>query len=250
MTDAERMHEALRTAFERICAPLDDARFERRHGYDFLAVQPIPIALFNGVWPLDDAAAPVLSAALAELDELGLPSSVQVRSGQTPQSETEAKRVGLVKETQMPGMVAREQDLPAGAPAGLEVTRVAGGADLDEAMTTAATGFGAPTSLMAPLYTNEVLALDGLSCYLGRASGRAVSTSIGFGVDSTVGIFNVATLPDQRNQGYGAALTAAAARGGFADGAELAWLQSSALGLSVYRGLGFREVETYLLLTR
>lgn len=50
--------------------------------------------------------------------------------------------------------------------------------------------------------------------------------------------------------GYGPALTAQAARDGFAAGAELAWLQSSAMGHSVYRRLGFRDVETYLLLTR
>jgi predicted GNAT family acetyltransferase len=59
-----------------------------------------------------------------------------------------------------------------------------------------------------------------------------------------------ATPGEHRGRGYGAALTAAAAQGGFASGADLAWLQSSAMGLSVYRRLGFREVERYVLLTR
>jgi hypothetical protein len=45
-------------------------------------------------------------------------------------------------------------------------------------------------------------------------------------------------------------VTAAAARGGFDDGAQLAWLQASELGFSVYRRLGFEHIATDRLLTR
>jgi hypothetical protein len=38
MTDAERMREALRTAFESLYVHFDGARYERRDGYDFLFV--------------------------------------------------------------------------------------------------------------------------------------------------------------------------------------------------------------------
>lgn len=37
---------------------------------------------------------------------------------------------------------------------------------------------------------------------------------------------------------------------GFASGANIAWLQASPLGERVYRAMGFRQVETYLLLGR
>src|SRR6476659_7421379 len=89
-----------------------------------------------------------------------------------------------------------------------------------------------------------------MSCYLGRVAGRDVSTSVGLTLGNDVGLFGVATPPEHRGRGYGAALTAAAARDGFAAGADLAWLQSSRLGLPVYRRLGFREVETYVLRSR
>jgi hypothetical protein len=39
-------------------------------------------------------------------------------------------------------------------------------------------------------------------------------------------------------------------RDGFEAGSELAFLQSSEIGHGVYRRLGFRDVEEYVLLTR
>lgn len=45
-------------------------------------------------------------------------------------------------------------------------------------------------------------------------------------------------------------MTARAAEDGFAAHAKVAWLQSSALGEPVYRRIGFRQVDTHVLLTR
>ena len=55
------------------------------------------------------------------------------------------------------------------------------------------------------------------------------------------------TPPQHRGRGYGAAITAQVVRDGFRAGARFAWLQSSALGRPVYRRLGFRDVESYVL---
>jgi hypothetical protein len=250
MTDAERMRDALRTAFESLYALFDEARYERRDGYDLLFVPQIPVAQFNGVWPLADDAAPELEGALAEIEAGGVPSSVQVRDDLTPAWEAEAKRLGLTKEIAMPAMVVRASGLRERAVDGLMISAV----DEDEQRTlateTAAAGFGAPLSIFEPIYRKQVLATDGVRAYLAYAGEDAVSTSIGYTLGDTVGIFNVATPEDHRGQGYGAAVTVAAAHGGFADGAELAWLQASELGFPVYRRLGFEQVATDLLLTR
>jgi ribosomal protein S18 acetylase RimI-like enzyme len=250
MTEAERVHEALRATTERLCGLYDVARYERRRGYDLFVFPPIPVAQFNAVWPLEDASAEALEAALAEIAELGLPSSVQVRSGVTPAAADEAKRLGLTNEAPLPGLAVQPDELTAGVPQGLVVSRIDDEQGLHDAMATAAAGFGTTPSFFEPVYTAQAAALDGAAYYLGRVEGTAVATSVGFMLYGTVGIFNVATPPEHRGRGYGGALTAAAARGGFANGADLAWLQSSAMGLSVYRGLGFREVERYVLLTR
>jgi ribosomal protein S18 acetylase RimI-like enzyme len=250
MTDAERVHDALRGMFENLCGVYDEARFERREGYDLLLFPAIPLPQFNGVLARNDEAAPALADALAEIEELGLPCSVQLREDQALRSAEEARRLGLTNEEHLPALVARPGDLSMGELDGLVITRVDGMEDREVAKATAAAGFGAPEAIFEPIYAADVFALDGFVAYVGRVGGEPVSTSIGYTVGDTVGIFNVATPEEHRGRGYGAAVTAAAARGGFANGAELAWLQSSAMGLSVYRRLGFREVATYLLLTR
>ena len=126
-----------------------------------------------------------------------------------------------------------------GDPAGLAV-----------AATVAAAGFEVPPKQLAALFSPTVAATPGFSVYVGLAGGRAVSTVTAWTADQTVGIFNVATPPDERGRGYGRAITAHAIREGFKAGANLAWLQASPLGEPVYRALGFRQVETYVVLGR
>jgi ribosomal protein S18 acetylase RimI-like enzyme len=235
---------------DKLCGALEEARFEPREGYDFLVVPSVPIPGLNGVWPREDTAAPSLAGALDEVAQMGLPYSVQVRRGRTPAFEEESARLGLIAEESMAGMVATSGDLDAREIAGLEIIRVETADGLAQALAVAADGFGIPPDIIAPMYLLEVAALDGLSFYIGRVGDRDVSTAVGYAVGDTVGIFSVATPPEHRGQGYGAALTFEAAREGFGAGAQLAWLQSSAMGLSVYRRLGFREVEGYILLTR
>jgi len=248
-TDAERTRHALRTAFESLYAQFDGARYERREGYDFLFIPQIPIAPFNGVWPIDDDAAPALEGALAEIAAAGVPGSVQLRAGETPACEAEAKRLGLTTELALPAMIVRAADLRPRPVEGLSISTVLGDDDRKLAIETAAEGFGAPVSLFEPIYGEHVLAVDGVRVYLGRAGDDAVSTSIGYTIGDTTAIFNVATPAGHRGRGYGAAVTAAAALGGFEQGAELGWLQASAMGFSVYRELGFEQVATDLLLT-
>jgi ribosomal protein S18 acetylase RimI-like enzyme len=250
VTDAERERDAMRTAFASLFALFEDARYEHRDGYDVLFMPQIPLALFNGVWPLDDTAAPELGPALAELEGAGLPCSVQLRDDDTPACEAEARRLGLTSELAMPAMVVRAANLRERIVDGLSVSIVDGDDDRTLAIETAAAGFGAPVSLFEPIYAEDVLAVDGLDAYLARTGDDVVSTALGYTIADAVGIFNVATPAPHRGRGYGAAVTTAAVRRGFDNGAELGWLQASEIGFSVYRSLGFEQVATDRLLTR
>ena len=231
MDEGLRLHLALCTVAERLAGALEGARFERRDGYVFMTFPTLPLPSFNGVWPDEDSAASALGGALAEVEAEGIAAGVLTRSGQTP-------------------AVANAGDLIGAAVSELEIVRVETADGFAQALALAADGFGLPADLLAPLYLPGVTGLDGFEVYLGRVAGRDVTTAAGYVVDGDVGIFNVATPAERRGRGYGAAITASAVREGFAAGADLAYLQSSALGGSVYRRLGFREVVSYELLTR
>lgn len=72
-------------------------------------------------------------------------------------------------------------------------------------------------------------------------NGEMVATSTLVFRESVAGIYNVATLPQARHKGFGAAVTAQALRDGRELGATFAVLQSTDAGIPVYRKLGFDE---------
>jgi N-acetylglutamate synthase len=249
MDEGLRLHLALTTVAERLAGVMEGARFERRDGYTFLTYPTLPIPSFNGVWPDEDSAAEALGSALAEVEGEGIAAGVTTRSGQTPAVDAAARALGLTAMERIPGMAATIGDI-AEPPSDLEVIRVATADGFAQALAVAAEGFEVSEDFLAPLYMLEVTGLDGFEVYLGRVEGRDVTTAIGYVIDGDLGIYNVATPAEHRGRGYGAAITSHAAREGLAAGAEFAYLQSSPIGESVYRRLGFREVVTYALLTR
>jgi ribosomal protein S18 acetylase RimI-like enzyme len=246
MDATDRLHEVLVSAAEQLATVLEGAQFERGDGYCFLSFPTFPIRDLNGVWADTDAAADQLATRRAQANELRTPFTVMTRAGKTPAVEQAARELGLTNEIRIPGMTVTAQDLNEPA-SDLEVLRVQTADGLAQALAVGASGFGVPADLVASLYSLEVAQLDGLETYLGRVDGRNVSTAIGFTIDRTCGIFSVATPEEHRGRGHGAAITAQAVRDGFNAGADLAGLQSSPIGESVYKHLGFREVETYTL---
>lgn len=247
-TEAARLHRALEAAFERLFAAFDEARLERR-GDLLLARWPgMPIPQCNGPWVCEDTpeAAEALVAAVDEVDAIGMLPWVQIRRGHE-RTGAAARALGLTHSESVPGMFMCPGEL-AEPSSELEVALIA---DDDVPATTAilAEAFGAPKDLF-DRFCAGLRRIDGVAWYVGRSRGELVTTALGFPSDDAIGIFDVATPPAHRGRGYGAAITAHVIRDGFSAGAAFAYLQSSDVGHSVYRRLGFRDVEEYTLLTR
>jgi len=82
----------------------------------------------------------------------------------------------------------------------------------------------------------------GLPLYhlLGRLHGAPVATATVLLAGGIAGIYDVSTVPDARRRGIGTVMTVAALQAARARGYEIAFLQPSAMGRSVYERLRFR----------
>ena len=191
-----------------------------------------------------------IADSIGEVEERGFRCGLQVRAGRHPDLEQEAAELGLTARFPLPGMAVSPEELTDERAPELEIVRVDDEEGLADAARVAAAGNGVPLELIRALYAPGLLQLAGFAVYLGRADSVTVTTAMRYLTNNDVGIFNVATPPAHRRRGYGSAITAHAARAGFENGADLAWLQTSEIGESVYRGLGFRHVELHFLLAR
>lgn len=83
--------------------------------------------------------------------------------------------------------------------------------------------------------------------YLAMLDGKTVATSMVHYHAGVAGIYFVATLPEARGRGIGAAITVAPLKEARALGYRIGVLQASPMGLPVYKRLGFQEHARYQL---
>ena len=77
--------------------------------------------------------------------------------------------------------------------------------------------------------------------FLATIDGVPVATSSLFLGAGVGGVYDVATLPEWRRRGIGAAVTVATMNVARAEGYRIAILHSSPLGVGIYRSLGFQD---------
>jgi ribosomal protein S18 acetylase RimI-like enzyme len=246
--EGDRLHSGLIKSFVATMPRVDGAWIEQRTGYVVASCPAIPLPGFNGLWIDGDVPRDRLSVAIEQLDAAGAPCWLLVRAGTTGPFDATAAALGFHLEDTVPGMALAREALVGGPAVGAEVLRL----DLDHLDATieiSAASFEGPRPIFEAMYAS-IAATRGFAVYEARAEGTAVSTACSWLVDRAVGIFNVATPAEHRRRGYGRAVTERAIRDAFEAGADLAWLQASELGTSVYRAMGFRQVEAYHVYAR
>ena len=192
-----------------------------------------------------DADPGVVARLLDQVADTGLPYNLQLRPGTSPAMAGLAAARGMIQGHESPLMVLQDPARlgPAQQVDGLTVRELAP-QEIEAHVAVAAAGFEAPPELMRQLVA-PVLSVPGTRLYVGEADGRPVATGLGVTIGSFVVLLSIATMPQDRGRGYGAAITARAASDGLAAGASWSWLQSSPAGYGVYERLGYRTVESW-----
>jgi ribosomal protein S18 acetylase RimI-like enzyme len=158
------------------------------------------------------------------------------------------ERAGLRRVHDLPWMAANILDMDLGSPPPpfLAVHRVDGEDAHRGWLRAMEQGFGLDDATTTTIdRTARAVGFDasaGWVRFVGTVEGRVVASSGVMLFGGLAGVYNVATLPEARRQGFGAALTRAALRHGRDRGYRVAALGTSDLGRSVYERMGFRDV--------
>jgi GNAT superfamily N-acetyltransferase len=174
---------------------------------------------------------------------------LDLERGRHPAVERAVEAAGLRMIGSRPAM-AVALPRPAAGPGAVEVVRVGDGRDLDRLRSVQSRVFGLDPTVAGRFLSEELLADPGYRAFLAVVDGEAVGSSSIHLDGGSAGVFGVATVPGARRRGVGAALTGRCLAEAAEAGADLAWLQSTPDGLSVYERLGFSVVADWDVWTR
>jgi GNAT superfamily N-acetyltransferase len=228
-----------------------------RDGGAVTILSDIPFDWFNQVLiERSDATPAGLLAALEEGLGRGSGFVVRLRDGVDDRFISTLTRTGLAaagEATTTPGMVAFPIDRDAMADAiapsrlpGFEIRQVIDAIGIDDHRKVVTEGFGSPPAVAFGTTCAGLLEHPDCTVYVGYAGGIPVVSGLGWRTGRTIGVYAIATIPEARRNGYGAAMTARVVRDGSNAGCDVGVLQASELGRPIYERLGFRVAVRYL----
>jgi ribosomal protein S18 acetylase RimI-like enzyme len=155
---------------------------------------------------------------------------------------------GLRLSAELAGMVAERIEPPAPRLPALDVKRVESAQTLHDFRAVGSVCFHVPIVWFSEVFDEDVAARRRFVCWVGYSNGLPIATAATVSCEGVAGLYNVATIPDRRERGYGEAITrhviAAAMR---ENEIGRVVLQSTSQGLSLYRRMGFETVTRILV---
>ena len=221
-----------------------DPRSERaRFGAVEAVAIGVDVAFYNPVLVLDPASRPDdVLAAIAWVEAKGLPASAQVRSDVDPRVGAALDTLGIAADP-LPTPVMVLEPIPPGPPAPPGIVITTGGSELFDDWHAALESRQTFRRVFGP----ALVADPSVRLAVGYLAGEPVSGAAAIRTERTIGIYAVGTVEAARRRGIGRAVTWAAIDAGRAAwGSEIAILQSSEMGVPVYRSMGFEEVSSYI----
>ena len=244
-------HENMVDAMALVGSNADGVLVRRADGVAVISTG-LPFLLFNQIIVDGDATTPAaLAAGVGVMRERGSSFVVNLRVGLDDRLIAVMGQLGLAPlsgRPWLPGMALHplpEERSPV-APPGHEIRNVTDRAGLEDHIRTAAAGFELPDALLRAVMVVDLIGHDAVAVYVGYTEGEPVTTGLAVRSGRTMGVYNIATIASVRGRGYGAAMTRRIAADGAAAGCDVATLQASEMGHSVYERLGYRTVVEYM----
>jgi GNAT superfamily N-acetyltransferase len=209
----------------------------------FIGNLPLPFA--NGALVLEPTTSDDLASAVSWVKSAGVPFQVRVDEPLAPQVERTLAANGLERDpVPMPAMVLSPIPVAPSAAPGVAVQRVDGAqyeTFLDILINT-----GIPEKFALRIFPKHLVGKQNAAYLVATLEGEPVGISVAVQTGASGGIYSVATLDKARRRGVGSAVTWAAIDAIRGWGCTAAVLQSSEMGYSVYRAMGFEEVTRYV----
>jgi ribosomal protein S18 acetylase RimI-like enzyme len=231
------------------------AEIEGGKGWVFGAGRSPHPAISNAAFRVEDDLDPseLLERAQAFFGSRDRGFAVWARAGAAEDRDliATAEQAGLQAVFEMPEMLLdrRAEEHPLAA--GIELQRVAAAEDADEYWKVAASAYasiGFPPEVFAFYESRDGLVADNVAAFLARLDGRPAGIAMTIVSHGVAGIYWVGSTEEARGRGLGWAVTATAVNAGFDLGAEIASLQASPMGESLYRKMGFETIFDYRLM--
>ncbi|MEY2581867.1 MAG: hypothetical protein QOE09_1716 [Ilumatobacteraceae bacterium] len=210
----------------------------------------LPVAFFNGVFlnvPTSDPEG-AIAATIKYFGELGLPFLMWVREGLDEALLRAGREAGLRDAGEVPAMGLRAVEKIPERSSVLDVVIARDDADVEAHRTAVTAGFELPPDMARQIIGNGLLHDPDTALAIGRLEGVPVATALLCRSGTTAGVYNVATVPDYRRQGFGETVTWAVVAEGVRRGCTHSVLQSSPSGYPVYRRMGYQDVARYMRL--
>jgi GNAT superfamily N-acetyltransferase len=239
-------HENMREWLRVSCRQVPGALIESTPGVGIYATG-LPVPLFNQVVTDDGVTESELASAITTMRGRRVRFYPVLRVGADDRLGPVLTGLGLpLYDGLLPGMALHPipPDLVTSAD-GLDIRVIDDRGGLRDHAAVAAVGFELPEAMAIAFVGDELWIRPGVTVYVGYADGRPVASGLGVRSGRTIGVFTIATVPDARGRGFGAAMTARVIADGAAAGCDVATLQASSMGRPIYERMGFRLVQEY-----
>ena len=152
------------------------------------------------------------------------------------------ERYGLRHSVDLPGMIAEKVEAPAKPLPHLDIRKVEDASTREAFCGIASVCFHVPIKWFMEVF-DDVSVWKRFSAYVGYMDGEPVSTTAVVMGGQAAGVYNVATLPEYRRQGYGETIMRHALDCAHQEhGVRRTILQSTPAGLHLYERMGYRTV--------